>query len=160
MGATAIYGMIKLGGTFNHTKSMAGSRTIREYTDDAGIVYAIRTDKSNGNASPGGGANISLLAARTANVPLIPKGFEPRYVLAYNQSNPNQRRKFYVGNLQAIQPLLVPGATIIAEDYPGLNDTPGVNTTWVVTYYSGERRALIPSITSPDTSLTDGVLTR
>jgi hypothetical protein len=136
---------------------MAGSRTIRQYTDDAGIVYAIRTDKSNANASPGGGANISLLPVRTANVPLIPKGFEPRYVLAYNQANPNQRRKFFVGNLQAIQPLLAVGATIVAEDYPGAGDTPGANATWVVTYYSGERRALIPAIASPDTFLTDGV---
>lgn len=135
---------------------MAGSRTIRQYTDDAGVVYAIRTDKSNALASPTGGTNTPLLPVRTANVPLLPRGFHPRYVLAYSQTNPAIRRKFYVGNLAAIQPLIAVGATITAEDYPAPGDAAGTNATWTVTYYSGERRSLIPAFGGNDTALTDG----
>ena len=139
---------------------MAGSRTIRQYTDDAGIVYAIRCDKSNGNASPVGSTNIPLLPVRTANVPLLPRGLRPRYALAYNQANPGQRRRFIIGNLQAIQPILAVGSKILAEDYPGANDTAGSNVTWIVTYYSGEKRPLVPTFDSPDSALTDGVSTQ
>jgi hypothetical protein len=139
---------------------MAGSLTWRTYIDDSVTPYSIRTDKSNSNASVTGGNASALCPVRTGNHPVLPKGLKPRYVLAYNQANPSERRRFVVGNTSLIPSLLVPGATLTGEDYPGAGDVAGSNVTWVVTYYSGERRKLVPAYTAPDTYLTDGVSTQ
>jgi hypothetical protein len=66
------------------------------------------------------------------------------------------RRKFWVGDVLNIPLLIAPGSTITGEDYPGAGDTAGVNQTWVVTAYRGEKVDVVPAFSSPDTGLTDG----
>ncbi len=139
---------------------MAGSLTYRSYTSDANIAYAIKVDESNANAAVTGGAGGALCPIRTSNLMPLPGGLQKRYVLCYNKANPSERRKFYVGALNAIGNVLTPGATITAEDYPGTNDTPGSNVTWVVTAYRGEKVRMVPSFDSPDTGLTDGTVSQ
>jgi len=134
---------------------MAGSLTIRRYTSDTGGVYAFKVDKSNGNAQPFGGSD-PLCPVRTADYPPLPSLYKKRYVLAYNQANPRQTRKFYVGVPSIVPTLTAPGAKLIAEDYPGTNDSAGANVTWIITAYRGERVNLLPAVSTPDTGLTDG----
>lgn len=135
---------------------MAGSRTWRAYTADSGVIYSVNVDKSNSNAAvTGGSGGAALLPVRTANAAQLPRGVKMRYVLTYNQANPAQHRKFYVGT-QAGALALANGSSITGEDYPGSGDTPGSNVTWIVTAYRGEKARLPAAFTSPDTGLTDG----
>jgi hypothetical protein len=141
---------------------MSGSRTWRAYTSDSGTQYSIAVDKSNASAIPtgGGSAGGALCPARTINAPRLPRGLKTRYVNAYNQANPLERRKFTVGSTAAIATVIAPGATIAGEDYPGAGDTAGTSVTWVITSYRGEKTNNAPAFTAPDTALTDGTVTQ
>ena len=130
---------------------MSGSIDYAGYTDDAITTFAIRCDKTNATATCAGVVlMIPKSASGTGNKP---DRFRPRYALAYNVANPLQRRKFYVGNPNAIVKIKTNGAIILAEDYPGPGATAGVQQTWNVTYYSGEKSHTVPFPTSPDTGL-------
>jgi hypothetical protein len=137
---------------------MAGSITYQRYTDDSGLSYSIKMDESNAKGTVG---SKRLCLARSVAHDGMPKNMEPRYVLAYNQITPAQKRKFIVGNPNAITDLLTPGAIVVSEQYPAVNSESGgggATINWIVTYYSGERRKLIPAVNSStgDTGLTDG----
>lgn len=135
---------------------MAGSLVYRQYISDSGITYAQRCDESNARASVTGGNAAGLSPVLTANVPGLPRGIGKRYVLAQSSANPNIRRKFWIGNPANVASLLLPGATITAEDYPGAGDTPGANATFIVTAYRGEKQTIVPAFNALDTGLTDG----
>lgn len=142
---------------------MSGSMTWRGYTADDGTVFAIKCDESNANAIATNGAGLAsgtLLPVRTANVPLPPCGLRPRYVNAYNQANPSQKRRFkYTINVAPI--VLSDGATISAEDYPpGGGNAPGITQTWVVTAPVGEKSRKPAPFNAPDTGLTDGTVSQ
>jgi hypothetical protein len=139
---------------------MAGSLTWRSYTNDNGISCAVKVDESNANAAVTGGAATPLLPIRTANLVTLPRYTKMRYVLAYNQANPIERRKFYVGNPTLVPAVTAIGATLTAEDYPGVGDTAGTNVTWVITAYRGEKSKIVPAFTAPDTGLTDGTVSQ
>lgn len=135
---------------------MAGSLTYRAYVADSAVPYSIKIDESNARAAVTGGSASPLCGVRIGNFPAPPQGLKKRYVLCFNAANPNERRKFTVGDTTLIAAITAPGATLTAEDYPGTNDAPGTNVTWVITAYRGERSRTIPSITATDTGLTDG----
>jgi hypothetical protein len=136
---------------------MAGSRVIRQYTDDAGNQYAITIDESNAEAIVGGGSTV-LMPLRTSNIEGLPRGLTPRYVLAYLATNPLVRRKFKVGGVAQINALIQPGATITAAVTANPDDLgPGPGATFVITAYRGEKRNLIPATNAAgDTGLIDG----
>jgi hypothetical protein len=138
---------------------MAGSLVYRQYTSDSGQPYAMRCDESNARAAVTSNSN-ALSRNLTANVPQLPRGVTKRYVLCYNRAVPAMKRKFWVGDVLNIPQLLLPGATITGEDYPGAADTAGVNQTWVVTAYRGEKVTVVPAFDAPDTGLTDGTTTQ
>jgi hypothetical protein len=119
----------------------------------------MRCDESNARANVTSNSN-ALSRSLTANVPQLPRGVTKRYVLCYNRAIPAMKRKFWVGDSLNIPQLLLPGATITGEDYPGSGDTAGVNQTWVVTAYRGEKVSVVPAFDSPDTGLTDGTTTQ
>lgn len=136
---------------------MAGSRVIRQYTDDAGNNYAIRLDESNAEGVTSGG-NV-LMPPRQGNVEGLPRGLEPRYVLTFLQSNPDVKRKFKVGGVTQVNDLFAVGATISAAITSDPTDnSPGTEGVFVVTAYRGEKRNFIPAIggNTDDTGLTDG----
>ena len=135
---------------------MAGSRTYRQYTSDDGENYTVVVDESNASATVTGGTGGALLAIRTANSALLPKGVKMRYVNTYNSTLPTQKRKFYVGTAALVESLLEPGATITAESYPGAGDTAGDTEEWTVTSYRGEFARVAPGILAEDTGLIDG----
>jgi len=139
---------------------MAGSISWREYTSDDGTIYAIRSDESNANAF--GAAGSSLLPVPTGNRQQIPKGLKKRYVIATSISNPNLRRKFYVGSQATMLALKNQSPkTITATDYPNAGATnAGVTTTWTITYFKGEISRVVPDFTAPDTGLTDGTVSQ
>jgi hypothetical protein len=134
---------------------MAGSLTYRSYTGDDGISYSIRVDESNANGVVQSSSNI-LLPVRTADLPPLPTGLKPRYVLARSIGNPNIKRKFYVGVPSDVGFINLPGSTITCEDYPGAGGTAGAATVFIITAYRGEKINKIPSFTALDTGLTDG----
>jgi len=134
---------------------MAGSRDWFEYQADNNTIYAVQVDVSNSDALTNPGAQPLMLGRVTAAAGLLPKGFRMRYALAYNQAKPEQRRRFWIGNPAAVANVLTPGQTIVTEDYPGPADTNGVDQTWVITAFRGERSRLVPATTAPDTGLTD-----
>jgi hypothetical protein len=135
---------------------MAGSRTHRQYTSDNGTAYTVVVDESNASATVTGGSGGSLLAIRTANSALLPKGVKMRYVNTYNSTLPTQKRRFYVGTQTLVASLLLPGATITGEVYPADGDAAGDNDEWVVTSYRGEYARIAPGILAEDTGLIDG----
>jgi hypothetical protein len=140
---------------------MAGSITYCSYTSDSGATYDLKLDESNskGVALPG---NVALTNARVV-VGLQPtKSLKPRYVLCYSEANPLIKRRLVVGNTAAIPVLLAPGSKIQIEDYPGVADTVGTVSVFVVTYYSGEKSNVIPAVNTSggDTGLTDGTPAR
>lgn len=137
---------------------MAGSLTFRRYTGDNNVAYSAKVDESNSNAAPTGPGGSALMPIRTANNPPLPRGLKMRYVNTYSQANPNIKRRFYVGDILLIPLVLVPGATITGEDYPGAGDTAGTNATWVITSYRGEKSPNVPAFGAPDTGLTDGTV--
>jgi hypothetical protein len=131
---------------------MSGSIDYSGYQDDTIATFAVRVDKSN---SLGTCAGVPLMIPKAqAGTASRPYRFKLRYALAYNAANPLQRRKFYIGNPNAIPKVRVNGAQILAEDYPGPGDVAGTQQTWNVTYYSGERTSIVAFVTAPDTGLT------
>lgn len=135
---------------------MAGSRVFRQYTDDAGNNYAINIDESNAEAVVEGNV---LMPPRSADVEAIPRGLIPRYVLATLQSNPLVKRKFKVGGVTQVNSLLKVGSIVRAAVNASADDSSGgTQDNFVVTFYRGEQRRLIPSFqgTSTDTGLLDG----
>lgn len=134
---------------------MAGSLVYREYESDSGLKYGIRTDESNAESVVGGQV---LSLPRTTNTGNVPQGLRPRYVLAFNQDNPAQKKRFIVGNPSAIGPIFAIGSTIITN--PSTTDGDGVEgtKTFVVTAYRGERINFIPAAGGnvSDTGLDDG----
>ena len=139
---------------------MAGSLTYRTYTADSGVSYSIKIDESNAQAAISGGAAGALCPVRSGNFPAPPSGLKYRYILCYNQAEPDQRRKFTIGDPTLVVSATAPGATLTAESYPGVNDTTGSNVTWIITAYRGEKSRGIPAITATDTGLTDGDATQ
>lgn len=137
---------------------MAGSLNWFRYTDDAGSNFSIFIDESNARATVGG---IQLCLNRTAASPRLGLGFEKRYVNAFLTSNPNIKRKFYVGNPLAIAQILLGGA-FLAAVYPVAGDTAVTPVAWTVTSYRGEKTNAPPAIntTAGDTGLTDGTAPR
>lgn len=136
---------------------MAGSRTLFNYTDDAGIVYTVKLDESNSGATTISGER--LMPLRTAAAANIPGGNKLRYCLAYVASNPRIRRKFYIGNLAAIASVIAPGATLQAAVYPNPDDSVPTAVPWIITAYRGEERSISPATTALDTGLIDGTPT-
>ena len=135
---------------------MAGSLTYRTYVADSGVSYSIKIDESNAQAAVSGGSASPLCPVRTGNFPAPPTGLKYRYLLCFNQAEPDQKRRFTVGDPTVIVSATAPGATLTAEAYPGATDTPGSNVTWIITAYRGEKSRGIPAITATDTGLTDG----
>jgi hypothetical protein len=134
---------------------MAGSLTWRQYTSDSGVAYSIKIDESNGNGTVGTTAG-ALCPIRTANSAIPPAGLKPRYVNAYNQAVPLQKRRFIIGTAAASAALALPGATITASATAGPGDAAGATVTWVVTSVRGEKSRQAPAFAAPDTGLTDG----
>ena len=134
---------------------MAGSKSWRLYTADNGSSYSVFVDESNSRAVLTGGAGQTLLPARLSNFPLPPKGLQKRYVNTYNITLPTQKRRFFIGTPELTALALAVGATITAETYPGVDDTLGETTTWVITSYRGEKSQTAPGFAIPDTGLTD-----
>lgn len=141
---------------------MSGSMTERQYTADNGATYSIRCDESNANATAtaGGITSPPLLPIKIANQPFAPQGTKFRYVNAYNQANPAQRRRFKY-SISAQTVILAPGATISCEDYPAAGATAsGVTQTWIVGTAVGEKSRRSKPFSAPDTGLTDGTVSQ
>jgi hypothetical protein len=136
---------------------MAGSKSWRQYIGDDGTSYSVNVDESNANATIGGaGGNVVLLPVRTTNDPSPPCSLKKRYANTYNATTPNIKRKFYIGTTAAQLAAAAPGAQISASIYPGAGDTAGPLSTWIISSLRGEKSRKPPSITAPDTGLTDG----
>jgi hypothetical protein len=135
---------------------MAGSMTWREYTDDAGIVWSIRIDKSNANAVVSGGTD-PLCLPRSANSPVYKGTNGLRSVYTYCEQSPRIKRRFTVGSPSLVQSILTSG-TISALIYPSGSGGATVNGTWVITSYRGHRSNLSPPILGNDTGLNDGTV--
>jgi hypothetical protein len=133
---------------------MAGSRKKFLYTNDAGLAYTVTLDESNSEGTIGG---VAMFLARTVQVPDVPRGTKLRYVNATLISNPDIKRKFYIGNLAAITQA-VQGATLLAGVYPTAADAAPSPVAWAITSYRGEGSTPPAPInsTSGDTGLTDG----
>jgi hypothetical protein len=138
---------------------MAGSLVWRAYQDDVNIFYRFLIDKSNASAGPSGhteGDSLDFCRIPTANYPILPKTIKKRYVLAFCLSNPKIKRKFYIGNRDVVGFLVGSYSYLGVRTYPGANDTAGTAQTWISTYYSGEKRILLPLYSqSVDTGLTN-----
>jgi hypothetical protein len=134
---------------------MAGSRTIRQYTADDGTNYAIAADKSNADANLVG-RNTVLLATRQLNVPDLPRGLRPRYVLTFLKSDPTVKRKFYVGVIGQIGTIYTPGAIIEGERSPTGIPGGGTKVQWIVTAYRGEKYNFRAAVDAFDSGQTDG----
>lgn len=118
---------------------MAGSLRQFDYTSDDGTVYRIIRDESNTEAlNTGAGAAIS--------VNTLPNGYEPRYALLYQVSNPNIKRKIAVLTPETFAAIL--GGT----DY-SLAVVGATNQNFRVSSLIGERRT---GLVSTDTGQNDG----
>jgi len=128
---------------------MAGSLRWFRYVNDAGQPYSLRLDESNSEALVG---TTPLMLNRTAAHPLPPKGFKLRYINAFNNADPNIKRRFYVGNPAALTQILA-GAALTASTYPGQ-----APSAWTYTSVRGEKSPISPPLntTAGDTGLTDG----
>jgi hypothetical protein len=132
---------------------MAGSRERFNYVSDSAEVFTLVLDESNGRATAGGDR---ITPDRTVLGVETPRGFKPRYVLAYVTGNPLIRRKFIVGDSDVIPSVTAVGATISAPVYANADDTAPTSVSWTITAYRGEQRAIIPSLTADDTGLDEG----
>jgi hypothetical protein len=137
---------------------MAGSLRWFKYTDDAGGLFSVNLDESNSTATVGG---VSLFTNRTAVHPLLSGRVKKRYVNATLTSNPNIKRRFWVGNPLAI-PQILGGGAFLASVYPIAADTASAAVAWSITSYRGEKGAIAPALnaTAGDTGLTDGSAAR
>lgn len=132
---------------------MAGSKKYFKYADDAGSEYSVLLDESNSEAECN---SVALFLDRTANHPDIPKRLKMRYCLAYCESNPMIRRRFWIGNGAAVDEVL-DGGSIEANVFPTSVDVSPTTETFVITFYSGEKRSIPPAFGSGvDTGLNDG----
>jgi hypothetical protein len=133
---------------------MAGSLKWQRYRDDAGNDFSINIDESNASATCGG---IVLCPARTSAHANLPTKLKKRYVNAYLTTNPNIKRRFWVGNPLAI-PQILAGAAFLASVYPLPADTAVAPVAWTISSYRGEKNAPPPALnaTAGDTGLTDG----
>jgi len=129
---------------------MAGSREYFNYTDDVGNSYAMLIDESNGEATVGGTALCNQLTSTTT--PFLPRSIKKRYILAYLDADPKIKRRFWVGNPDAIERVYSGGA-LSAVVYPTVGDAAGTASEWVVTSYRGEAAAFANLV---DTGLTEG----
>jgi hypothetical protein len=140
---------------------MAGSRTWKSYTADNGTVYSVETDESNAEATiTSDGADTPLLATRTANSPGKPCGLKMRYANTALSTNPNIRRKFYIGTSAAMIAAGADGATISAPIYPAASDAVGTDAVWSIRSLRGEKSRRAPAVAATDTGLTDGDITQ
>jgi len=118
------------------------------------VLYTVTLDESNSEGTIGG---VAMFLSRTVQLPDIPRGTKLRYCNAYLLSNPDIKRKFYVGNpaaaLQAVN-----GAQLLAAVYPSAGDAAPVTQAWGITSYRGESSTPPQPIntTSGDTGLIDG----
>jgi hypothetical protein len=130
--------------------------TWRAYTADNGTEYSVKVDESNAAAETVGSNSVPIMLVRTANAPMLPKGLNMRYVNTYNADIPRQKRKFWIGDPTAVSEILLVGASLTATRYPaGAGDNAGVESTWIITSYRGERSTQPPAFDAPDTGLTD-----
>jgi hypothetical protein len=134
---------------------MAGSITYRQYTADDGTAYSIKIDKSNANAAIGLTSPV-LMPQKTANVPDLPKGLTPRYILCSLDSNPSVKRKFKVGNISQVLAIYTVGNKVISAVYPLSFSDSGVGEPWTITAYRGEQRNIVPAFNAIDTGIADG----
>jgi hypothetical protein len=137
---------------------MAGSLRYFRYQDDAGSSFSVLLDESNSTATVGG---VALFTARTSPHPFLASRTKKRYVNAQLVSNPNIKRRFWVGNPLAI-PQILAGAAFLAGVYPVPGDTAVAPVAWTINSYRGERSATPPAVntTAGDTGLTDGTAPR
>jgi hypothetical protein len=133
---------------------MAGSRKKFQYTNDAGVLYTVNLDESNSEGTIGGTA---MFLPRTTQLPDVPRGTKLRYCNAYLLSNPDIKRKFYIGNPAAVLQA-VNGGALLAAVYPSAADAAPVTAAWGITSYRGEGSTPPQPIntTSGDTGLFDG----
>lgn len=131
---------------------MAGSRTLFEYVNDAGVLYTVNIDESNAEATCGG---IPLFTTRTVQSPDLPARTTKRYINATLLNNPDIKRRFWIGNPQAVVQA-VNGATLLAQVYPTSADAIGSRENWVISSYRGEKSSVPIALNAPDTGLIDG----
>lgn len=136
---------------------MAGSKRDFSYETNKGIKYAVNLDESNSKgicSAPDGTNPLPLFNAATAPFPgRAPQGFKLRYCNTYNQANPKEKRKFYIGNPAAYN-YLDENAAVIKAERVGPDTTPAV-VTWVVKSARPERRGQTPDFLV-DSGLDDG----
>lgn len=130
---------------------MAGSRKWVKYKTDGGQFYSVNLDESNAEAA--GFADITIADEIAGTVPpLLPKGYEMRYV---NVSEPSSgsNRKIYVGDPANG---LVTGS-IISLLLWVFSDASNVSSavSWVVRSFVGERNRARRA-NSTDTGFIDG----
>jgi hypothetical protein len=137
---------------------MAGSKKPFRYRDDSGVDYTVVLDESNSTAVCGGQP---LFLPRTAAHPLLPSNVTKRYINAFLTSNPNIKRRFWVGNPLAVAQILA-NAALTAGVYPTANDAAVTAVAWTIGSYRGEKTSVAPAFnaTAGDTGLTDGSGTR
>ena len=131
---------------------MAGSRDLFQYTNDAGVVYTVEIDESNAEATAGG---TPLCLRPTALTQGLPRRSMMRYANCFLVSNPDIKRRFWIGNPAAIANV-INGQTFSAVVYPNSGDTAGSTETWSIASYRGEKFAAVQALNTPDTGLTDG----
>jgi len=137
---------------------MAGSKRWFRYRSESGADFSVNLDESNSEATSN---SIRLMPARTAVHPLMPKGFNMRYVIASTPapisvapaaSGKVITRKFWIGDPAALA-AVVAGNPISASVYPGL-----AAVNWSINVTRGEKSRIPPALnaTLGDTGLDDG----
>lgn len=128
---------------------MAGSKRAFKYTTDTNQDYSVILDEGNSEVELNSG---QIMPNRTADHPLLPRGFKMRYLLAESVGIRKLQRKFYVGDPS----LLIGLGSVISFEAPPYPDSTPVE--WVVTAYRGEKWGVVRpfSTTSGDTGLNDG----
>lgn len=118
---------------------MAGSLRNFDYTSDDGTVYQINRDESNTEA-----LNVGAGAPTATSV--LPSGYEPRYALLYQVSNPLIKRKVTI-----LEPTTF-AAILGGTDY-SLAVVGAAAANFRVSSLIGERRV---GLVTSDTGQTDG----
>lgn len=122
---------------------MAGSLRGFQYISDDGNSYRIVRDESNVEAVN----SVSFTAQNTgSDLPTLPSGYEPRYALLYQVSNPNIKRKIAI--LRAADFQALTGASTFSLQVVGV-----LPQLFKVSSLIGERRE---RLTQGDTGQTDG----
>ncbi len=110
----------------------------RGYLDDSGKTWRVLVQTWEWNGLLGGA---TLFNRNVPSAPLLPSSVRMRYVNAYLKSNPDVRRRFFVGNRIAlrfgIQGSALQGLQINTEDTTGNG-----YLEWVVSSVRGELRQL------------------